>query len=63
YNWRLAHRPKTETIRPRRSITLGRITVIIFLLLYFLGLRGACVHDNTPPSREEILQAVWRVQH
>lgn len=63
YNWRLLHhRSKTRQITARTWFTSGRIVTIILLLLYFLSIRSACVHHNTPPSREEMLQMVWRTK-
>ncbi len=62
YNWQLAHRPKIQQTTPYRWFTPGRIVAIILLLLYFSSLRSICLHNNTPPSHEEMLQVVWRVQ-
>ncbi len=62
YNWQLMHQPKQSVKGTRPWFAPGRIAAILLLLLYFLGLHSVFVKENTPPSREELLQVVWRGQ-
>lgn len=63
YNWQLLHHcPKNRQTSARQWFTSGRIVAIVLLFLYFLSIRSACIHRSTPPSREEMLQMVWRTQ-
>jgi hypothetical protein len=62
YNWKLRHQPTTGKRATRYWVTPARIAATALLLFYFWGLYSAFVHHKTPPSREEVLQIVWRVQ-
>ena len=62
YNWHLMHGSKGAEEKTRYWITPGRIITIALIFLYFLGLRSSFMHDNTPPSREKIMEVVWRPQ-
>ncbi len=62
YNWQLTYQLKPRAIKTRYWTTHSRIITITLLLLCCLGLYRALVHDNTPPSRKEMLQVVWDLQ-
>ncbi len=61
-NWKLMHQPKTSKVDKTYWVTPGRVVTFTLLLLYFWVLHSALVQNNTPPSREEVLQIIWRVQ-
>lgn len=59
YNWQLANRLKDNKEKIGPWLNPSRIILIAFLVLYIIGLRTAFQNNHQPPSREEILKAVW----
>jgi len=61
-NWQLSH----QTIKIQLKLTAlpknGKMAIALLMLLYLLGLKSACEHNNTPPTKAEMLQLVWQRQ-
>jgi hypothetical protein len=62
WNWRFSHSKTKNELQGIRLPKPAKGVLALLLLLYFLGLKKACDHNNTPPSREALLQVVWRTQ-
>ena len=64
YNWQLVHYTHSSKEKGRNWIWVNpvRVISIILIMVFFIGFHGAIVHDDTPPSREEMLQVVWRIK-
>lgn len=60
FNWQWQHRTCRQPLSKQRISTVGKWVLSLLLVAYLLGVRSACTHTNTPPTRAEVLQVVWK---